>query len=172
MFLGFFKEGTSLMLAFFVLTALVTWLEVPGILFLIPVIWFYAFFDAMNKNSLPDEEFSQLEDHYFFVNGLEDFKGFPFSKYRTAIAILIILLGINLLCNNVVSLLATFGFTFSYEVHQIFFRYIPQMAAAVLIIAAGIYLISGKKQTLKQDLSEEEKRFLDKQADENEGGGL
>lgn len=170
MFLGFFKEGISLMLCFFFLSALAGWLEIDGIFFLLPVIWFYSFFDALNKNSLPDEDFAQLEDHYFFVNGLDDFKGFSFSKYRTAIAVLIIILGINLLCNNVVSLMATFGFTLSYEVHQVFFRYIPQMTAAVLIIAAGIYLISGKKQALKQDVSEED--LLKQQSNEKEGGGF
>lgn len=156
MFIGFFKEGVSLMSAFFGLICLTSWLEIEPIIFLIPVIWFYSFFDAMNKNSLSDSDFEQLEDHYLFVNGLDEFKGFSFSRYRAAAAVLIILFGISLLCNNMVDLLATFGFTFSYEAHQIFFRYIPQMVIAVLIIAAGIYLIVGKRDTLEQDLSEEE----------------
>ena len=173
MFLGFFKEGLSLMTAFFGLIFLISWLGIESLLFLIPVIWFYAFFDALNKNSLSDSDFGQLEDHYLFVNGFDEFKGFSLSKYRVVAAILIILLGINLLCNNVVDILTTFGFTISYEAHQFFFRYIPQMGIAVLIIAAGVYLITGKRNTLNQDhISDEEKSFLDHSSDENEGGEM
>lgn len=170
MFLGFFKQGISLMIVFFGLICLTGWLDLPPFIFLLPVIWFYAFFDALNKNALPDNDFEQLEDHYLFINGLDDFKGLSLSRYRIVAAVIIILLGINLLCNNLVDLLATFGFTFSYEIHQIFFYHIPQMAIAILIIAAGVYLIMGKRKTLEQDLTEEEQSFLNNSSNENEGG--
>lgn len=170
MFLGFFKEGISLMFAFFALIALSNWLDFYGITFLLPVIWFYAFFDSLNKNSLTDEEFEQLEDHYLFVKGIDGFKGLSFSKYRTIAAVIIILLGLDLLCNNIVSILATLGLTFSYEIHQILFRYIPQIVIAMLIITVGLYLIAGKKQTLERDFAVEEKPFPGENPDQNQGG--
>lgn len=172
MFLGFFKEGVSLMAVFFGVCLLVSWLSIDPLLFIIPIIWFYSFFDALNKNSLPDSDFEQLEDHYLFVNGMEEFQGFSLSRYRLVAAVLLILLGINLLCNNVIDIMAAFGFSLSYEIYQIFFHYVPQLIIAVVIIAVGVYLIIGKRKTLDQDLSNEEQNYLGGSSDENEGGGL
>lgn len=55
MFLGFFKEGVSLMTMFFGILILTNWLYIEMFGFGAIIVWFYAFFDAMNKNSLPDE---------------------------------------------------------------------------------------------------------------------
>ena len=57
MFLGFFKEGVSLMTMFFGILILTNWLYIEMFGFGAIIVWFYAFFAAMNKNSLPDEEF-------------------------------------------------------------------------------------------------------------------
>ena len=58
MYLGFFKEGVSLMLLFIGVLVLSSWLYVDVLGLLAIVVWFYAFFDAVNKNSMPDEEFA------------------------------------------------------------------------------------------------------------------
>lgn len=158
MFLGFFKEGISLMVLFFGLLGLADWLYVDALHYLNVVIWFYAFFDTLNKNSLPDEEFSALEDHYFFVESAEEFQGFSLKKYRNALAVVLIFLGLYLLSNNIISILASFGFVVSYELHQLLTHYLPQMVVSVLVIAAGIYLMVGKRASLEDP---EQDRYLD-----------
>lgn len=170
MFLGFAKEGVSLMIVFFFLFSLGSWCNLDAVIFLAPVVWFYAFFDAMNKNSLPDEQFEQLEDHFLFVDGTDDFKGFPFKKYRKVIAVVIIILGLNLLMHNVLSILETAGFVVSYELYQIFFNFVPQVVIGLLIIGAGLYLIIGKKHTLEQNWTEIKED--DDDTDEHEGGAF
>ena len=70
MFLGFFKEGISLMTMFFCIFAITDWLYLDRFDIVAVVVWFYAFFDAMNKNSMPDEEFEKLEDHYLWIENL------------------------------------------------------------------------------------------------------
>lgn len=170
MFLGFTKEGVSLMGIFFGILALTSWLQLDATIYLLPVVWFYAFFDALNKNSLSDEEFQQLEDHYLFVDGIEDFKGFPFAKYRTALAIVVILIGANLFFHNVLSILETAGFYVSYELYTILFDFVPQIIISLLIIGAGLYLISGKKNSLNKNTADNKEIFLPDDSDENEGG--
>lgn len=146
MYLGFFKRGISLMALFFLLIALCnSWLSLDILGFAIPVIWFFAFFDALNKNSLTEEELSQLQDNYLWFQDFEDFQGIPFAKYRNLLAVLIILLGFHLLTDNIVSIFEILGFKMSYPVYQIFFQSIPQCLVGIAIIALGIYLIRGKK---------------------------
>lgn len=172
MFLGFLKEGTSLMFIFFSMIFLSDFFHIRGLFIVLPVIWFYSFFDALNKNSLSDEEFYNLEDNFILVNGLDDFKGFSFSKYRTIAAILIILFGLNLLFNNLVDIMVLLGIAFSYETHQMLFHYIPQIIIALLIMVAGAYLIIGKKRIIEKDINDEEKILSDITPDENQGGGF
>lgn len=170
MFLGFNKEGVSLMGSFFLLLALSSWLQLDAIVFLLPVIWFYAFFDAMNKNSLSDEEFQKLEDHYLF-GSLEELRSIPFARYRVGIALVLILLGAKLFMNNIFSILEQSGFQIPYEVYRVVFDYVPQLLIAILIIAAGIYLIAGKKSSLEKNGIEEETMDFTDSSDENQGGG-
>ena len=66
MYLGFMKQGISLMGIFFLVWALSGMLNLPALLFVQPVIWFYSFFHVHNLNSLPEEEFYSLEDDYLF----------------------------------------------------------------------------------------------------------
>ena len=73
MYLGFMKQGVSLMGIFFLIWAVSGILNLPALLFVQPVIWFYSFFHVHNLNSMPDEEFYAVEDDYLFHQ-----KDFPF----------------------------------------------------------------------------------------------
>jgi hypothetical protein len=76
MYLGFMKQGVSIMTLFFATAFFGMSLSAEAVLLIFPVIWFYSFFDALNKNGLPDEEFYALEDHFLFNLEKEDFKDF------------------------------------------------------------------------------------------------
>lgn len=152
MFMGFTKEGVSLMTIFFGLIALISWLKLDAVIFILPVVWCYAFFDAMNKNSLPDEEFFKLQDHYILINAMEEFDVFFHNKYkRVVLAVVFIIIGFHMLFQNLLSLLEMSGIIISEEVYLVVSEYIPQTIIAILIIAAGVYMIVSKKKTLEQD---------------------
>ena len=71
MYLGFFKQGISLMSIFMGCCAIISLIGVDAIAFALPVIWFYAFFDALNKNSLSADEFSKLEDDWLIIKNTD-----------------------------------------------------------------------------------------------------
>lgn len=153
MFLGFPRRGVSLMFLFFLVAGLTGYFHLEFLVFLLPVIWFFSFFDAINRNSLSDEEFQKLTD---------DFPGFPtelpftkpFSgKLRLGTAIVLILAGVKYLFDNLISLLSEWGIRLPVDLeyyYDIASYYIPQFLFALLIIIVGLYLIFNKKQDLKE----------------------
>ena len=66
MYMGFMKQGLSLMTIFATLCAVGIWLDIKPLLFFAPIILLYSFFDATNKNSMDAEAFKTLEDHYLW----------------------------------------------------------------------------------------------------------
>ena len=61
MYMGFMKQGLSLMTIFATLCAVGIWLDIKPLLFFAPIILLYSFFDATNKNSMDAEAFKKLE---------------------------------------------------------------------------------------------------------------
>ena len=85
MYLGFMKRGVSMMCLF------LGWFAFCGFtgfnigMCLLPVMWFYSFFQVHNLVSLPDEEFYQQEDDYLFLHmdkivGVDKWEDLP-GKY-------------------------------------------------------------------------------------------
>lgn len=147
MFLGFMKMGLSLMAAFFFIIFLSSWLNIGPLVFILPLIWFYSFFDCMNKRYSTDEEFLLLEDNYLF--SLEELvkidKGI-LKKHRLFTGILLLLLGVYLIWNNILYSLSTYLPNEVYNAIYAMTRIAPQIILGVAIIAVGAKLISGKKK--------------------------
>ena len=147
MFIGFMKMGLSLMAAFFFVIFLSSWLNIGPLVFLLPLIWFYSFFDCMNKRYSTDEEFMLLEDNYLF--SLEELvkidKGI-FKKHRLFTGILLLLLGVYLIWNNILNSLSRYLPNEVYNAIYAITRVAPQIILGVAIIALGAKLISGKKK--------------------------
>ena len=161
MYLGFFKQGISIMTILFTLIAGASWLNLGAIMFVVPVLWFYSFFHVHNLASLSDEEFYSIQDDYLLSFDDERMKGLMSGdKGRKVIAFVLILIGVsavwNILCDYLESILQMFGFDTSY-LYSIFYK-VPRLAFAVLIIWLGIYLIKGKKKELD---AIEEKEIVD-----------
>lgn len=183
MFLGFVKEGVSLMVIFFGIIAVISWLGIDALVYLLPVVWCYAFFDAMNKNSLPEYEFEKLQDDYIFLDFMDEFDTFFKGGYQKIIlAIILIVVGFHMLVSNGISILAMAGVEISHEVYRVIFDFIPQTVIGLLIIIAGIYLIVGKKKVLEQEIvsgeleqktvSGESEEWKETQTEEGEGDVL
>ncbi|MBC8584149.1 hypothetical protein [Youxingia wuxianensis] len=148
MYLGMMKKGVLLMTAFFLLIAVGGMILPPG-LFLLPVIWFYCFFDALNMRHVSDEERKVLDEN--FVVKLDtiviktDWKQF-LTKRHLVLGIIFIFIGFYMIIERVLG-----AFLFQYDwVWEIFHR-LPTLIISFAIIFFGIYLIRGKKQPVKTE---------------------
>jgi hypothetical protein len=149
MYMGFMKRGVSLMSAFFILIFLSTWLNLGPLMFAMPVIWFFAFFDTFNLRAMPDDEFYAMEDDFIFTPDFAKEKAKVLqSKYRNVFAFALIIIGFSILWNNVYDI---FRWILPDVVSEIIWRighYFPQLVIGFAIIALGLYLIRGKKKDL------------------------
>lgn len=157
MYMGFMKQGVSIMAAFWLLIFFAAFLNMGPVLFILPILWCYSFFNVHNLRGMTDEEFYAVEDDYAFHLD----KMLPAEKWNKKqskfLAVLLILIGIGLLWNNLVSWI-------DWLLPDAFYWFlrddIPQMVVAVLLIAGGIMLIKGKKRELDKtelDKIEEQK---------------
>jgi len=147
MYMGFLKRGTSIMSIFFFIMAFAAWLDLGPLTFLLPVIWFYSFFQTHGLKSMPDDEFYALEDDFVFTVDISQIK-FISSKYKLILGCLLVVLGISILWNQF------YGFIVHYlpiPLQDLFYSLgyrIPQSLFGIFIIALGIGLVRGKKQEL------------------------
>ncbi len=151
MYMGFMKQGISLMVGFFAFIALANVLNLDLMGFAAVILWFVAFFDANNKASLSDDEFYSLEDNYLFdednvFNNL--FKG----KQRLIVAGVFIFLGICALWRNIMDVIYTFiPNEFKDTVWRFGIQKMPRVIFAIIIIIIGIWLVVGKKTELDNE---------------------
>ena len=136
MYMGFKKQGISIMFLFWGVFAIGACTGMDWLVFLIPIIWFYSFFNVHNLKSLSEEEFYSIEDSY--VLHMDELAGDISSllKHHGKItAILLIFLGASILWN-------TIG-RFTYH--------LPQLVIAAAIIFTGIYILTRKKDALDEE---------------------
>jgi len=147
MYMGFMKTGLSLMSAFLFLVFFSTWLSLGPLLFILPLIWFYSFFDCINKRFVADEEFLLLEDSYLFsIDKFFRLDNELFQKRRLFAGVILLLLGAYLVLNNIMQSLARY---IPQEVYQVIYnvmRIAPQIIVGIVIIVIGVKLIIGKKR--------------------------
>lgn len=157
MYMGFMKQGLSIMWLLMINIAIGGFLDLPILFAFTPVLWFYAFFDAHNKRSIPDEEFQRLEDKYLFSNTTgDDILKLVEGKSRIIVAGVLIFFGTYILLDNTISLMRSI---LPYRIFDIIYyngvSKLPRLVIAVVIIYAGVRLISGKKQEFKAEQKQE-----------------
>ncbi len=153
MYMGFMKMGISFMSAFFFIIFISSWLDIGPLLFVLPLIWFYSFFDCINKRYSPDEEFLNLEDNYLFsLDKLLKFDQSVFKKQRLFIGIVCLFLGLYLIWYNVMNTLWGRIPNEVYEMLSNVTRIAPQIIIGIAIVIAGIKLIKGKKREMDRDV--------------------
>ncbi len=149
MYMGFMKRGISLMSAFFFLIFLAVFFNLSPILFAMPIIWFYAFFDTFNLRALPDEVFNSVQDDYLFsMKFAKETTSFLEGKFRNIIALTLIFFGVYILWSNFIGI---FGSILPDEIRYAFYSIsnrFPQLIISIAIIALGVYLVRGKKKAL------------------------
>ncbi len=149
MYMGFMKRGLSLMSAFFLLIFLAMLLRTEAIMLIMPVLWFYAFFDTHNLRAMPEDEFYAQEDEFLAISQLpmDKLKIFQ-NKYRNILALVLIVIGISILWNNFMDILRYVIPSYIANALYNIGYYFPQLFIGAAIIALGLYLIRGKKKEL------------------------
>ena len=155
MYMGFLKQGLSLMAVFLVCLVFPLALAIRPIDFLAMssiLVWFYAFFHARNLAAMPVEEFNALEDGFIWEGFVEE-KSLKISSptIRKWAAGILMVIGAIMLWDNFSSI----GYQlipdhYWDEVYPIANR-IPEIVVAILIIIIGFKLIKGKKEELNGD---------------------
>lgn len=151
MFMGFMKTGLSLMTIFFLILFLASWLHIGPLIFIIPLLVFYSFFDCINKTFATPEEFVRLEDNYIFSKSLFlGSNGISKGKGSVIAGIVIILIGCDLLLSSIVNDLNNYLINFSStgisRIISALTNVFPQLVISLAIIAVGVYLVAGKKR--------------------------
>ena len=101
MYFGLYRQGISLMLAFFVLLMVPMMLGVGLLSLLAVILWFYSFLHVHNLRAMTPEAFGQLEDKYIWEDGKINFKWK--AKHKNWVGIGLVIVGIYLLWNSVLS---------------------------------------------------------------------
>lgn len=155
-YLGFMKQGISFMLSFSLIWYFTSWANFFG--YLIPIIWFYSFFDALNKNSLPDEEFYALEDHYVFPfnNSQNNELEHLFKRKPYWLGFILVIIGISMLFSILYRFLQLYIFIPEWLDYLLYNGRVVQIGFSILIIYIGIKMIIGKKRELEKELLDEE----------------
>ncbi len=149
MYLGFFKQGISLMLVFLAACVLSSY-SMRFIAILLPVIWFYSFFHVHNLVAMPDEEFYALEDSYFFSSEQDPLlKKASTKNGHRIIGLLCLIIGMCTLWDGIRSLFYRFTEQefFSAYIGPLF-DILPRAVIGLVVIILGIWLIIGKKKEL------------------------
>lgn len=160
MYMGFKKQGLSIMLLFWGSIALASITGLGWLAMFLPVIWFYSFFNVHNLKSLSEEEFYSVEDNY--ILHMDQFSGDMgkfLQKHQSAVAWVLILFGICILWSRFTSLLYFIVpnnmADYVYNICNI----LPQIVIATGIIAAGIYLLTQQKKKLKQETETKDEHY-------------
>ena len=106
MYMGFKKQGISIMFLFWGVFAIGACTGMDWLVFLIPIIWFYSFFNVHNLKSLSEEEFYSIEDSYVLhMDELAKDISSLLIHHGKITAILLIFLGASILWNTLVDFL-------------------------------------------------------------------
>ena len=152
MYMGFKKQGISIMLLFWGIFAVGSCTGMDWLIFLIPIIWFYSFFNVHNLKSLSEEEFYSVEDSYVLhMDKLLGDVDTLLSHHRKLTAIILIVFGASILWNNLIDFFYMILPGYLAEVLGSFAYHLPQLVIAAAIIFAGIYILTRKKDALDKE---------------------
>ncbi len=144
MYLGMMKKGISIMLSFAMITAVSGFLNMPFFAIVLPVIWFYSFFDTFNIKGMTYEQRLNYEDKFMF--DLDDMLKKDWmqilKKRHSLVGGICIVLGIYMLFQNFVSPYLYLVYEVAPWLHAMI-RNIPTLIVSVAIIALGIHLVFG-----------------------------
>lgn len=133
MYLGYQKKGLLIMAGFFFSVFFMGWLGISLLLFTLPLIWFYSFFDALHIVDGTKEEI--IDEQFILPKVKPEWIGYG-----------LIGLGVIIIIERMIYPLI------SYDIR----RYIQTSIVSLIFIIGGIYILNKNKNT-KVQIDEEEK---------------
>lgn len=153
MYMGFMKQGVSIMSVFWMLIFLAAFLNLGPVLFILPILWCYSFFNVHNLRGMSDEEFYALEDDYLFHLD----KIFPTERWNkrqsNLLAAALIFVGAAMLWDYMMDYLQ---WLLPNQIYWHIMDSVPRVCVSLLLIFGGMYLIRGKKRELDEKEEREE----------------
>lgn len=137
MYLGMQKRGLQLMAGFLFAIYLIDFMRISLFMFFIPLIWFFSFFDAMQKASRVGKE--ELED-------------VPIVSYlvnkQKWIGVGLVLLGFYYLFDRVIKpeLFPWLSEVLQVDMNYIYYHYFQVTVVCLLLIGGGLKLMLGSKK--------------------------
>ncbi|WP_079477211.1 hypothetical protein [Halobacillus salinus] len=137
MYMGLQRRGLQLMVAFLLSVYILDVLRLSFFLFLIPVIWFYSFFDTLQQSN--KMEYEELEDTPVVKQ---------FVNHQRWFGILLILLGVFYLMDRIAVPLLDEQIRQAFDLNVRFYyeQYFQLIVVSILFIGGGIKLLSGSKK--------------------------
>lgn len=134
MYLGYQKKGLIIMGSFFFSIFFMGWLGISMLLFLLPLIWFYSFFDAMH---IADGSQEEIKNQLLILPDIKpEWMGFA-----------LIGIGVMIMLERILYPLI------DYEIR----RYIQTSIVSLIFILVGIYMLMKSKKSIEtHDETEEE----------------
>ncbi|MDO4531285.1 MAG: hypothetical protein Q4C06_04825 [Bacillota bacterium] len=156
MFFGMMKKGAIVMAIFTALTGLTMTIGWKFLAFLLPVLWFYSFFDTFRIARL-SEECREEEDQIFFEKAVAFCKDDPLKNFegrKTLLAVVILLTSLYTLIYGVLLPFFRWGEQFYWV--QVLLTVIPTAVVAILLFLVGKDILQ-KEQERKEaeELAEE-----------------
>ncbi len=149
MYLNMMKKGITIMCIFWGIIAVGGFLNLPFLMFLLPVIWFYSFFETHNIKRLPEEQRLVMDHRFYqdlFGEGVTGAKARSFLDRRHKyIGIGCIILGVYMILNNFYNAYWRIVAEYIPGLDE-FIRFLPTLFVAVLIILVGVHMLRGGKK--------------------------
>lgn len=136
MYLGLQKRGLQLMAAFLFGIYILDTLRLSLFMFLIPIIWFYSFFDALQKVSKHgDEDIDDVPVISYFVN------------HQRWIGIGLLALGLYYMFDSIVipAVAPSIKLNFNIDIQYLYYNYFQGAIICILLIGGGLKLLFGSK---------------------------
>lgn len=168
MYLGMMKKGLAVMSVFWGICAIAWFFQFEFLYWLLPIVWFYSFFETFNIKQLPYEERLEMDNAFSLRIDNSLFRGLrPLIEKRHALigGVLIFIGSWAIFTNFVSPLIYYFVEAMGYESGHLYiiFNRIPSVVVAVAVIFFGIYLVKGKKHPVQP-----EEEFVEYRGDSHE----
>ena len=151
MYMGFMKNGFSLLAVFMVICGAVISLRADFLLAAAMLVYCFGFFHARNVAGLDDEGFAAFEDKYIW----EEFTTSSAFKIKDTtvrlwVSVALILIGISLIWKYLMDIICKYiPDAYWNDIYPIVSN-IPSFVFAIAMVVTGVFLIKGKKKELTE----------------------
>ena len=149
MYMGFMRNGISMMALFFLSIFIAVTLNQEPLLFASALVWFYSFFHARNLAACEEEILRNLEDDFIWTSFVIE-KNIQISNpvLQKWVAGILIVFGAVMLWENFSQIIYRLIPDSLWDVLAPVVDRLPEVVISILIIYIGLQMIRGKKEEL------------------------